>query len=192
MLGSRDVEDLPGDLAGRLRLAAHRLDRKELVTESLTMDGVMSWPLVAVAIAAGCGSDPDCSFDHVVEEAIHPADLADCGYPVGAPFEAPTDLTPWRVSHDCAIASSAAQQPFIVRWLVPSVEGATRYALVGGLSQSRWSLALFEEGFNADATTRPTVEYACELHDRGACADVAQTLCLDCGARAITEECGGQ
>lgn len=147
--------------------------------------------LLVSALGNGCDSGPDCSFEHVVAEEISGHGLRDCGYPAGSPFGQPADPAPWRDAHDCAVASSSSQQPFVVRWLVPGVEGATKYALVGRLSGGVWSLAQFIENFNSDGTTRPTVEYACDaLVDQGGCAEVTRTLCLSCGAGAVAKSCG--
>ncbi len=147
--------------------------------------------LLVTALENGCSSDPDCTFEHVVEEGISGHDLRDCGYPSGSPFGQPADLAPWRDAHDCAVTSSSSQQPFVVRWLVPGVEGATKYAFVGRLSGDEWSLAQFTETFDADTTTRPTIEWMCtDLGDQGDCADLTRTLCLTCGQGALVRTCG--
>ncbi len=147
--------------------------------------------LLVSALGNGCDSDPDCSFEHVVAEEISGHGLRDCGYPAGSSFGQPADLAPWREAHDCAVTSSSTQQPFVVRWLVPGVEGATKYAIVGRLSGGVWSLAQFIENFNSDGTTRPTVEFTCAaLGDKDDCADLTQTLCLTCGQGTIVSTCG--
>jgi hypothetical protein len=152
--------------------------------------------LAATFAAVGVGCDPDCSFDHVIDEAIGDQALRDCGSPSSNHGE-PGDLTPWRAAHDCAVASSSTQEPFVVRWLVPGFEGAVRYAVVGRDSGGLWSLAQFIEGYNPDGSTQPTVEYSCAaLIDRGDCGStgltgLTQTLCIECTDRARVAGCGG-
>ena len=147
--------------------------------------------LLVSALGNGCDSGPDCSFEHVVEEEISGHALRDCGSPAGSPFGQPSDLAPWHDAHDCAVTSSSSHQPFVVRWLVPGVEGATKYAVVGRLSGGVWSLAQFIENFNPDGTTRPTIEFRCAaLGDQGDCADLTRTLCLTCGQGTLVGSCG--
>ena len=141
-------------------------------------------------IVSGCEVEVDCSFDHVVGHETADRELRDCGSPTTSLYGEPVHLEKWGAAHDCAISSSAAHEPFVVRWVVPGVEGATKYAFVGRLSDNVWSIAQFIESFNADGTTRPTVEYACAaLGDQGECADLTRTLCVTCGQGALAASC---
>lgn len=148
--------------------------------------------MIFAALGSGCGAEPDCSFEHVVEHETAGRELRDCGSPTPSLFGEPVDRAQWEDAHDCAISSSTSQQPFVVRWVVPGVEGATKYAFVGRMSGGTWSLAQFIENFNADGSTRPTIEYACAaLGDQGDCADLTRTLCVTCGQGALVASCGG-
>jgi len=147
--------------------------------------------VLVATLGTGCASDPDCSFEHVVEDETSGRGLRDCGSPTPSFFEEPVDREQWSDAHDCAISSASSRQPFVVRWVVPGVEGATKYAFVGRLSGNEWSLAQFIENFNADGSTRPAIEYACAaLGDQGDCADLTRTLCVTCGQGALVATCG--
>ncbi len=147
--------------------------------------------VIVAGLCSGCDSNRDCSFEHVVAEETAGRELSDCGSPAASPVGGPADLASWRAAHDCAITSASAQQPFVVRWFVPGIEGATKYAFVGRLSEGVWSLAQFIENFNADSSTRPTLEYTCAvLGDQGDCADLTRTLCVTCGQGTLVSSCG--
>lgn len=147
---------------------------------------------VVAALVTGCG-EPDCSFDHVVAEYAEGLQLHDCG-----------DLPPWdllttpipdpaaaRAAHDCAVASWSAQLPFVVHWRIPHIEGTEEIAFVAHSVAGEWSLASFVNGVSVNASASPTVKYGCsDLVDRGDCADVTRTLCLDCADRELVERCG--
>ena len=144
---------------------------------------------IVLAQGSGCSVDPDCSFERVLAKESSGHGLRDCGYPAGSVTGEPADSAPWRAAHDCAVTSASSREPFIVRWLVPEIEGATKYAVMGRVAGGEWSLAQFIENFNADGGTRPTIEYTCAaLGDQGDCADLTRTLCVTCSSTRAQSE----
>lgn len=147
--------------------------------------------LLCSTIAGACSSETDCTFEHTV--AVETEGLAprDCGSLQGPSGAEPFDRAPWRAAHDCVLAASAAQEPFVVRFVKPGIEGAHKRAYVGRSSGGAWSLSLFSESYNIDTTTLPTEKYACDaLMDLGDCADVTATLCVSCVGNALVHRCG--
>lgn len=149
--------------------------------------------LVVASLAGGCGAEPDCSFEHVVAEDIAGLELLDCGdLPAWDSITGPEpDAVRFRAAHDCAVAAWSSLQPFVVRWRIPQIEGTEEVAFVARSVDGALALTSFVNGVRVDASPTPTVRYGCSnLLDRGTCADVTRTLCLDCAGRTVVERCG--
>jgi hypothetical protein len=147
--------------------------------------------VLVTSLGSACGSETDCTFEHVVSVETEGLALLDCGSLQGPNGSESFDRVPWRAAHDCVLAASAAQEPFVVRSLQPGLEGALKLAYVGRSVAGAWSLSMLSESYRPDASTRPAEEYECDaLMDRGDCVDVTTTLCVSCVGKALVDRCG--
>jgi hypothetical protein len=132
--------------------------------------------LAACAILAGCG-ERDCSLEALADDFVGTTEYVDCGH-----FQTDrNDEAAYGVAHDCVVAQIAERRSFVVRWYLQGIEGVDRHAYAGLARDRDYDLTELVQGYNVDATVRPTMIYECSgLIDKGNCASFAADLCLDC------------
>jgi hypothetical protein len=143
--------------------------------------------LVVALVVSGCGDD-DCTIGDAVDEFIDQASvMTSCGahyadYP-------PTDLTEWRLAHDCVVTAVAAQTSFSVAWSRLLLEGSAQAQYVGLYVDGTLQIRRFSrvEIVGSPATLK-TISCS-TLADGGDCSTLVEDLCLACVDAAELDLC---